>query len=274
MGERMRFDDAFEILVEECAATSRRLAAAPSVHAVSSLRLQTYGNDIWIPPIVRTHYQRNRIDPNTLTAEHYLPFYDAAWELCRIGVLRPGPFAPLGMAGVGGGGAFSNDGYTITQFGHDWLANPERRTAGDPSRIAELFESFAEGYGPGFAQRAVEAVRSHRTANYLAACVMAGAAAESILLAVAISKVQDEAKVLKEYASAGGRGRVTKLITTGLSGSLARAFEAALHVLHYWRDDAAHGKQTTITEVEAYASLTQLLRLAQFCSDRWEELTG
>jgi hypothetical protein len=103
---------------------------------------------------------------------------------------------------------------------------------------------------------------------------MAGAAAESILLAVAISKVQDEAKILREYASAGGRGRVTKLITTGLSGPLARAFEAALHVLHYWRDDAAHGKQTTITEVEAYASLTQLLRLAQFCSDRWDELTG
>ena len=114
----------------------------------------------------------------------------------------------------------------------------------------------------------------HRTGNYLAACVMAGAAAESILLAVAITKDGDESKVLKEYASAGGRGRVTKMVVTGLTGSIVRTFEAALQVLHYWRDDAAHGMATTIVEVEAYASLTQLLRLAQFCSDRWTDLTA
>jgi hypothetical protein len=35
-----------------------------------------------------------------------------------------------------------------------------------------------------------------------------------------------------------------------------RPFEAGLQVLHYWRDDAGHGKATTINEIEAYASLT------------------
>jgi hypothetical protein len=51
---------------------------------------------------------------------------------------------------------------------------------------------------------------------------MAGAAAESILLAVAIAKTGDETKVLKDYESAGGRGRVTKLVLHGLTGSVAR----------------------------------------------------
>src|SRR5438046_2820295 len=107
----MRFDEAFDVLVEHCAARSRQLAAATG-RTVSIARGQTYGNDIWIPAIVQTHYQRNGIDPNTLTEEQYLPFYDAAWELCRIGVLRPGPPAPQGMVGIGGGGTFSNDGYS------------------------------------------------------------------------------------------------------------------------------------------------------------------
>jgi hypothetical protein len=178
----------------------------------------------------------------------------------------------MGQGAIGSSN-FSGDGYSITEFGRDWLANPERRVAGDPSRMSEIFASFEKFYGPGFAQRANEAIRCHRTGNYLATCVMAGAAAESILLAIAVAKTGDEPKVLKDYASAGGRGRVTKLVVTGLSGSVQRTFEAALQVLHYWRDDAAHGMATTIIEVEAYASLTQLLRLAQFCSDRWAELT-
>jgi len=165
------------------------------------------------------------------------------------------------------------DGYSITEFGAKWLANPERRTSADPSRMSEKFGSFSKAYGTGFSQRATEAIRCHRTGNYLASCVMAGAAAESILLAVAIAKAKDEGKVLKTYEKSGGRLAVTRIVTTGLSGSLQRQFEAALQVLHYWRDDAAHGKATAISEVEAHASLTQLLRLAHFSDDNWAELT-
>lgn len=267
---RCAFDEALDILVKHCAHVSPSLAAATGQNA-SSVRNSTCGNDVWIAAVVQNYWARAGIGFSELTSSHVLPFYDAAWELCRIGVLRPGQNAPMGQ---GQGAVFSGDGYSITDFGHAWLSNPERRTSGDPSRMSELFASFVEGYGPGFEQRANEAIRCHRTSNYLAACVMAGAAAESILLAVAITKVGDEAKVLKDYASAGGRARVTKLVVSGLKGPTARTFEAGLHVLHYWRDDAAHGMATTITEVEAYASLTQLLRLAQFCSDNWAELTA
>ncbi len=221
----MRFDEAFDILVEHCARVAPGLLATTGFLG-SSARNSTYGNDIWITAIVRS-YWISRTDPNTLTEQHFKPFYDAAWELCRIGVLRPGHHAPMGVI-ANGGGLFSGDGYSITGFGAIWLANPDRRVSGDPSRMSELFAAFAPRYGTGFAQRASEAIRCHRNGNYLAACVMAGAAAESILLAIAITKIKDEPKVLKEYASSGGRARVTKMVVGGLRASLGRSFEAAL----------------------------------------------
>jgi hypothetical protein len=142
-----------------------------------------------------------------------------------------------------------------------------------PSRLAQVLQTFSKHFGDGYAQRATEAVATYRTANYLASCVMAGAAAESILLALAIAKEKDEAKVLTEYNTSGGRRRVTKLLTQGVTQSVVAQLETALQVLHYWRDDAGHGSMTTIIEIEAHASLTQLLRLAQFASDHWDALT-
>jgi hypothetical protein len=60
----------------------------------------------------------------------------------------------------------------------------------------------------------------------------------------------------------------------GLTASIVNQFTVALSVLHYWRDDASHGVMTTISEIEAHASLLQLLRLAQFASDHWDKLTS
>jgi hypothetical protein len=65
--------------------------------------------------------------------------------------------------------------------------------------------------------------------------------AESILLAVAVAKIKDEPKVLKASACSGGRGRVAKMVVAGLGASISRTLDAALHVLHYWRDDARTG---------------------------------
>ena len=144
----------------------------------------------------------------------------------------------------------------------------------DMSRMSEVLAGFVPHFGPGFGQRAVEAVRTYRTANYLAACSMAGAAAESILLAAAIAKSKNEGKIVKMYESAGGRARVTTFLTGQATSSVKRQFESTLHILHYWRDDASHGQQTTITEVEAHSAISELLRLAQFTSDQWTELTA
>ena len=83
----MRFDEAFDILVEHCARVSADLAAA------AGQRVSTYGNDIWIADIVKSYWVQRRAAQETLTQQRYLPFYDAAWKLCRIGVLRLGPHA-------------------------------------------------------------------------------------------------------------------------------------------------------------------------------------
>jgi hypothetical protein len=95
-----------------------------------------------------------------------------------------------------------------------------------------------------------------------------------ILLAAAVSKSGDEAKILKTYGAAGGRARITTYVTGQATSAVQRQFNAALNILHYWRDDAAHGQQTTISEVEAYSAISELLRLAQFASDHWAELTN
>jgi hypothetical protein len=44
-------------------------------------------------------------------------------------------------------------------------------------------------------------------------------------------------------------------------------------LLNYWRDSAAHGRNSHIGENEAYTALLLLLRFAMFASDRWAELT-
>lgn len=79
--------------------------------------------------------------------------------------------------------------------------------------------------------------------------------------------------MLKTYETAGGRTRVTTYVTGQATSAVQRQFLAALHILHYWRDDAAHGQQTTISEVESQSAISELLRLAQFVSDHWADLT-
>jgi hypothetical protein len=206
---------------------------------------------------------------NELEQERMIPFYDTVWELCRLGVLRPGEFAPLGM----GHPKMFGDSYVITSFGRTWLQEAKQRPFIDVGRLAQLLGSFSPKFGDGYAQRATESVKTYRTANWLAACVMAGAAAESILIAAAVAKSGDEKQVLATYNGASGRSRTTKLVSHGVRPSIQHHFESALQVLHYWRDSASHGVATSLGEIDANASLMQLLRLAQFAEKYWGQLT-
>lgn len=265
-GWPVQFDDAFDIIAEHAARFENALLSAPNEHQRQRLREAAYDCDLWIASIVNLELGKGA----PLTDDKIAPFYEAAWEMCRLGVLRPGPYAPKGM---GSGGGSHTDGYSITAFGRTWLHDPERKSFGDAGRMAKLLGSFDSLYGSGFAQRSIEAIRCHRAGNYLACCAMAGAAAESILLAIAIAKTQDEPRVVSEYLKGGGRSKVTAMVTTGLAAGLQKQFEAGLDLLKYWRDNASHGKAVAISEVEAFASLGQLLRLAQLSADRWSDLT-
>ena len=103
---------------------------------------------------------------------------------------------------------------------------------------------------------------------------MAGAAAESILLATAIAKVKDELKVLAEYRTSKGRINVIKLVKAGTPAGLGERFTDALGILSYWRDEAGHGMASTISEIEAHEAISRLLRLAQLTADHWTTLTA
>jgi hypothetical protein len=172
------------------------------------------------------------------------------------------------------GTEFQGDGFSLTEYGRGWVQAAAQHPPTDPSRFSEVLQPFIDRFGEGFAQRAAEASRCYRTTNYLACCVMAGAAAESILLAVAIEKVGGhEGTVLAEYRGAHGRKKIIDRITGGLRQGLAEQFVTVGGILSFWRDEAAHGMRTTITEGEAQASLAQLLRFAQMTSDNWVALT-
>lgn len=233
-----------------------------------------YGCDIWVQSVAEQYYtDHHRLNLRDLNDETlYIPFYDAAWELARIGVLRPQEVAPRGMA-MGSG--FHGDGYSLTAYGHAWIKAAASRTEApaSPDRYIAAITAFSSLFGPAFISRASEAVHCWRTNNYLAACVMAGAAAESVLLAVAIGKTSDEAEVLKSYRASGGRKKVADLVTGKISTRLREDFLAGLSVLSYWRDEAGHGAVTNISEPEAFIALTQLLRLSQLTADNWAALT-
>ncbi len=258
-------DEAYEFLIE----------ILRGIAPCERPRHDNYNCDLWLPnaavEFARCRGEAATSGPDGSYSKYFRALHDAAWELCRIGALRPGRAEPTVVVGSSDLG---EAGYRITQFGRIWLNDTATRPIVDPSRLGQALAKFQTRFGPGYAQRATEAVRTYRTGNYLAACVMSGAAAESILLALAIAKVDNEEDVLTEYKTASGRGRIKTRILYGAGAGLTKQFEAAAQVLHYWRDDAAHGTATMIDEIEAHASLTQLLRLTQIASDRWAEFTS
>lgn len=178
--------------------------------------------------------------------------------------------------GQGSGWGPPGDGFALTTAGREWLKHAaEAYFPTDPGRYVKTLEKPGRLLGDGFLQRAGEAASSHMSGNYLACCAMCGAAAESVLLAIAICKTEDEAKVLDAYGQRDGRRKVMRMIFDNPSlTTLGSRFETGFNLLTYWRDDAAHGRFSTISELEAYDALGRLLRLASLTGENWTQLTG
>jgi hypothetical protein len=102
---------------------------------------------------------------------------------------------------------------------------------------------------------------------------MVGAAAESILLAIAIAKTGDESLITREYLAKNGRKTVTDRVIGQAPSHLARPFNSGMQLLGYWRDSAGHGRFAPISSAEADQALRELLVLSQFASDNWGQLT-
>jgi hypothetical protein len=137
-----------------------------------------------------------------------------------------------------------------------------------------MFGKLSPQFGSGFLQRAAEAVTCHRFGAYLGCCAMCGAAAESILLAVAIAKNGDDvAATLAMYRAPNGRRKVIDRIVGQVRPVIAEPFRSATGLLSFWRDDAAHGLASGISEIEAHEALARLIRFAQFAAENWDDLT-
>jgi hypothetical protein len=236
-----------------------------------------YGYEFYIPNIVR-HFLGDQYGIEHHEAENTLRslsphFYAAAWELCRRGIIRPGIKAH-GEQGTADGA--SGNGYSITPRGRQWLqeAGQYDYVPTEPGRFSKILDTFTPRFGEGFRERSQEAIRCYGTHAYLACCAMCGAAAESIILAAAITKTSQEVEVLKLYSASGGRSKLENVIIGQQAKPIQDEFRGYSILLKYWRDSASHGKLSCISDNEAYTSLALLLRFAQFANDRWGVLVN
>lgn len=102
---------------------------------------------------------------------------------------------------------------------------------------------------------------------------MVGAAAESVLLALAISKTGTEDVVLAEYSKMGGRQKVVNMVVGQSAGHVQSTLKSFAGIVSLWRDEAAHGKASLLDTANADEALRQLLHMCQWVSKEWDALT-
>jgi hypothetical protein len=196
-------------------------------------------------------------------------FYEAAWELCRRGIVRPG----VRRAGEQ---AVEEGGYSLTAAGRAALENLDAATIliAQPGSLAATFNGYRGRFGDGFHQRAMEAIRCRNAEAWLACCAMVGAAAESVLLAIAISKEGDEEQVLRAYRGVRGRQAVLNIIVGQADAQRRNTLTTFASIVSLWRDDAAHGQASPIDTSNADEALRQLLHMCQWVAREWDNLTA
>lgn len=236
-----------------------------------------YGYDIYIPNIVQDFLRSKGAYPghddrlgSPEANKLFPPMLSAVWELCLRGVLRPSWSGYNNQPAAGGG-----FGYSYTESGRKWLLDgSSKHLLSSTGRMGELLNQYTVRFGAGYYERSQEAVNSFRGRCYLACCTMCGAAAESILLALSIAKKGDEEAILKMYESAGGRSKLEQYLLGAQNQHMRNEMSSGLNILKHWRDTAAHGQSSNISETEANIALLLLWKFAEVSDRHWRELTG
>lgn len=237
------------------------------------------GSDVSVSKVISQYL--NRLKPPSPTGgmvqyeldmvTNSWPFYNAASRLCSRGILAQKPTRVDGTKYTTIG-----DYFTITEYGSKWFSRRSQYDCApaEYGRFTQLLSNHSARLGPGYDSRSKEAISCYRAQTYLACCVMCGAAAESIILALAIAKKGDAEEVLKGYCSSGGRGRIEKLLMVNQDGHIIKNLPNYTSLINDWRDVAAHGSNTYVGEEEAFTALLLLLRFARFADERWDSLTN
>jgi hypothetical protein len=199
------------------------------------------------------------------------PYLDAAAEMCRLGVIATTPVW----------NKYENQfttraQYRITARGVSWLLEKKHDPVlpTEPEAFRKALEKHVVRFGDVYRTRAAEALACFHAQCYYACCVMAGAAAEAILVCVATEKSGNAEEVMKQIGSAGGRKKLIAAIKSQQNGHLQSAVDQFTTLVAYYRDDAAHGVAVAIDEDIARLAVMMLLGLARLCDDRWDELTA
>lgn len=198
------------------------------------------------------------------------PFLAAAWALCRLGVLRPGPKPGTSMLSQ----PYHDEaqGYSFTEFGRRWVAESPTTLPPLVGAMTDMLLGAGKNFGDAYRLRTQDAVLAYNGQAYYACCAMVGAAAEAILLTAAIKRLgQPAAENL--YFNSRGRSQLQKSLLGQRTDHFRAQFDRHTGLIDYWRDHSSHGHQTGIKEGEAYMALSGLLRFAHFASDNWNELT-
>ena len=189
-------------------------------------------------------------------------FAEVAWNLSLRNILRPGALHEGAQVTDAGNAGF---GFCLTETGRAWVAaratQPEPAPLPSEGRATKLVQDLASVFGGGFLQRALECLLCYRTCAYFAACAMAGAAAESILLGLGF-EVFGEESTLAWYRRSRGRSELAKRLFSRLPAGIGDELTAYLGVISYWRDECSHGEERGVGEPESFIAWTYLLRLA------------
>lgn len=233
--------------------------------------MAAYGYDVYMPRVIMAYFVSigRRVEHGSEDFVEASPaFLSAGWELCRRGILRPG-VKRWGAQATDDGSAGA--GYAITPFGRSWLdeRDGDIYVPTEPERFAEMITPFRRRFGAAFNARAQEAIRCYGAHAYLACCAMCGAAAESIVLTLAATKLDDADAALRIYRAANGRQKIENIIVGKASAETKRNMDSVFSLLKYWRDASAHGAQSSVGDNEAFTSLALLLRYATYVDENW-----
>ncbi len=248
-------------------------AVAILVDLLKTNRAGKFGYDLYArngveAAIARSGGAPERIERARMEEDLSPLFFDAAWELCRRGIVRPG-------VKKSGDQPVDDGGYSLTAAGRAALATMDATALllVQPGSLASALGGYRTRFGEGFIQRSQEAIRCRNAEAWLACCAMVGAAAESVLLALAVAKTLDEEAVLNAYRTAGGRQKVLNLIVGRANANIRDTLTTFANVISLWRDEAAHGRASPLGTANADEALRQLLHMCQWVEREWVALT-